>query len=292
MDTTCTNGGDGHRSVMGRTMTSLSDAAHGAIKRYPVGTLLFAENDPGVQMYVIQEGAVKIFRHLGDTELVLAVLGSGDFFGEMALLEGQPRSASAIVVEEATLVEVRQSAFEEIIRRNSEIALRIMRKLSARIRDADRRIQYLMLESSLGKMLEVVRGLLINAVPEGSMFRVQGEVNLAQLAGLSEHAARSTMERLEHACIVQRRPDGALLIAGHKHLEEFGEYLDLKQKFDPLTASELASISGLSEEEVHQMIQHMLDSGEGQIFNGTPEEQTMYKRYLQLKKRFEYGMYV
>src|SRR4051812_47901749 len=104
---------------------------------YPAGTVIFEERDPGSRMYVIRSGKVKIYRHLEGKEIVLAFLAPGDFFGEMALLEGLPRSASAMCVEDAQLVEVDQSTFEEMIRRNIEIAVRVMRKLAARVRELD-----------------------------------------------------------------------------------------------------------------------------------------------------------
>ena len=105
---------------------------------------VFEERDPGSRMYVIRSGKVKIYRHLEGKEVVLAFLGPGEFFGEMALLENLPRSASAMCVEDSVLVEVDAETFEEMIRRNIEIAVRIMRKLASRVRELDARMEKLL----------------------------------------------------------------------------------------------------------------------------------------------------
>ena len=64
---------------------------------FPAGAVIFEEGDPGSRMYVIQSGEVRILKRVGAREITLARLGAGEAFGEMALLEGQPRSATAIV---------------------------------------------------------------------------------------------------------------------------------------------------------------------------------------------------
>src|SRR5438309_1660830 len=137
---------------------TLSSVEH-LVRRHPSGTVLFREGDRGQTMYVIRSGKVNISKRIGDSEITLAVLGAGEFFGEMALLEGLPRSAGATVVEEALLIEVAQGAFATVVRRNSEIAVRLMRRLSSRLREADRQIQALMSRSRAARALSLVRNL-------------------------------------------------------------------------------------------------------------------------------------
>ena len=111
------------------------------VRPHPAGTVLFREGDKGDKMYVIRSGKVKIVKHIADSDITLAVLGTGEFFGEMALLEGLPRSAEATVAEDALLIEVEGPAFDTLVRKNGEIAVRLMRRLSERMREADRQIQ-------------------------------------------------------------------------------------------------------------------------------------------------------
>src|SRR5438128_7529341 len=137
---------------------TLSSVEH-LVRRHPSGPVLFRAGDRGQSMYVIRSGKVNISKRIGDSEITLAVLGAGEFFGEMALLEGLPRSAGATVVEEALLIEVEQGAFATVVRRNSEIAVRLLRRLSSRLREADRQIQALMSRSGAARALSLVRNI-------------------------------------------------------------------------------------------------------------------------------------
>ena len=71
---------------------------------FPPGAVVFEEGDPGSRMYVIQSGDVRILKRVGAREIELARLGAGEAFGEMALLEGQPRSATAISLRPSSLI--------------------------------------------------------------------------------------------------------------------------------------------------------------------------------------------
>jgi hypothetical protein len=107
-----------------------------------VGETVFQEGEPGTMMYVIQSGAVELLREVDGRKISYGVLERGDFFGEMSLLlERQPRTTSAVVVEEADLVEINATLFDKMIRGNIEIAVRMMRKLSLRLREQEDRWQ-------------------------------------------------------------------------------------------------------------------------------------------------------
>jgi CRP-like cAMP-binding protein len=106
----------------------------------PAGQFIFREGDPGNEMFIIETGAIEILRTTrGDQPL--AVLEPGDFFGEMAVLEDQPRFASARAKEASRLLRVDRSAFAELVQENFEIAVRIMRKLALRLRRTEQSLQ-------------------------------------------------------------------------------------------------------------------------------------------------------
>lgn len=92
-------------------------------------------------MYIVHEGEVEIFRDGPGGPVRLARLEKGDFFGEMALLEDLPRAASARALTPVKLVRVDSFAFDKILRRDPEIAVRIMRKLSRRLRETDEHLR-------------------------------------------------------------------------------------------------------------------------------------------------------
>lgn len=108
-------------------------------------TMIFAEGDIGTEMYIIQEGKVEILKLFKGEHRRLAVLSQGDFFGEMSILEDLPRTASAQAVTAVKLLTIDGSTFDTMLRKNPEIAVRMMRKLSRRLRDTDQ-----MLRKALG----------------------------------------------------------------------------------------------------------------------------------------------
>ncbi|HEY0787342.1 MAG TPA: cyclic nucleotide-binding domain-containing protein [Thermoanaerobaculia bacterium] len=109
----------------------------------PAGSYIFREGDLGTEMFIVQEGEVHILKRIGAENRVLATLEKGDFFGEMAVLENAPRSADAYAVRDTKLIPINGSRFDEMIRRNPEISVRIMRKYSRRLREATAMLQEL-----------------------------------------------------------------------------------------------------------------------------------------------------
>ncbi len=105
------------------------------------GELVYREGDPGAEMFIVQSGSVQMFRSLGGEEKDLAVMEKGDFFGEMSVLEGTPRTASARALEDTEIIEINSTVFDRMIRGNIEIAVRMLRKLSSRLQESNRRLE-------------------------------------------------------------------------------------------------------------------------------------------------------
>jgi hypothetical protein len=99
------------------------------------GEFIFEEGDASTDMYIIEDGRVEILKRRIGEEKSVAVLEAGDFFGEMSLLEETPREVSAKVVSDCSLLRIDHSTFDQIVRENPEIAVRMLRKLSRRLRD-------------------------------------------------------------------------------------------------------------------------------------------------------------
>jgi CRP-like cAMP-binding protein len=108
------------------------------------GEYVFREGDLGTEMYIINEGRIEILNQIGDEEQVLAVLEKGDFFGEMSVLEDLPRAASARAATDCRLLQINGTTFDQLLQGNPEIAVRMMRKLSRRLREADEQLKALM----------------------------------------------------------------------------------------------------------------------------------------------------
>lgn len=104
----------------------------------PAGTLLFKVDDVGDAMFLIEAGSVRIYIHDGDgDDVTLAELAAGDFFGEMAIVDGKPRSAHAAVTEEARLAVLSRDDFLAFVRGNADVALEMVSAISERLRRTD-----------------------------------------------------------------------------------------------------------------------------------------------------------
>jgi CRP-like cAMP-binding protein len=114
------------------------------LTHFTKGHVLFKEGDDGDEMYIIQSGRVAIKKRVKDGDATLAVLEKGDFFGEMAILERLPRSATAEVVEDGDIIVINGETFGDMIKTNPEIAVRMLRKQSIRLRETNRQLEHVM----------------------------------------------------------------------------------------------------------------------------------------------------
>lgn len=119
--------------------TDLSDQVLGAIEKYcrrehyGRGELVFAEGDFGDRMYIVQSGQVKVVSENGASEKILSYLNPGSFFGENALLTGEPRNASIRVVIDSELISLGRQELQELVEKYPAIAVEISRELSRRL---------------------------------------------------------------------------------------------------------------------------------------------------------------
>lgn len=103
---------------------------------YQKGDVIFREGENGSEMYVIQSGKVEIFKEINGDKVFSLIMEKGDFFGEMSLLESLPRTANAVMIEDGELIVINSTIFDQMIRQNIEIAVRMLRKFSIRLREA------------------------------------------------------------------------------------------------------------------------------------------------------------
>jgi len=108
--------------------------------RYGGGERIFTEGELASNMYIVQSGKIRMFRIMEDEKRILGEMDKGDFFGEMSILEGLPRTFSAEALEDVELIEINTMTFDKMIKGNIEIAIRMLRKLSIRCRELERRI--------------------------------------------------------------------------------------------------------------------------------------------------------
>jgi CRP/FNR family transcriptional regulator, cyclic AMP receptor protein len=110
---------------------------------YDEGKIIFREKEEGTQMFIVQEGSVRISKNMGGKEHTLAVLGKGEFFGEMAIVNRVKRTASATAMNTVKLLAFDRTGFIKMIEKNAKIALNVIDKLCRRLAQANQQIQHL-----------------------------------------------------------------------------------------------------------------------------------------------------
>jgi CRP-like cAMP-binding protein len=200
--------------------------------RYQAGEVLFRERDPGDVMYVIQAGAVRISKEIGGHVRQLAVLGPGEFLGEMAILNGKPRTATATVVEDARCLVIDAKTLEQMVAKNSEIALRLIKKLAKRLDSADTLIEILMHRDPKARLLLAMSRhaeAFGEPHPEGILVRTSAE-EIAREVGVEQTVAADVGQRLQRMRLVKAVADG-IIVADVTRLHDFVELLEMPQKF-------------------------------------------------------------
>ena len=124
-------------------------------KTFKAGEMIFSEFEPGDTFYLIQSGRVQLVKLIGDIEKTLDILQPSEMFGEMAILENSPRSATAIALDTVKVLEFNSQNFEILMMGNPQIALKLLRMFSKRIYDSKRRFMILTLEEPQAKIADV-----------------------------------------------------------------------------------------------------------------------------------------
>ncbi|MCP5501177.1 MAG: cyclic nucleotide-binding domain-containing protein [Leptospiraceae bacterium] len=128
----------------------------GLNRHYSGSQMIFSENEPGNDMFIIQRGKIKISKLIDGVDVTLAILNQGDIFGEMALLENKPRSASAISVEPVELLVINRKNFENMVKTQPQLMTRIIVLLSERIWGAYKKLANSMLTDLNGRFADML----------------------------------------------------------------------------------------------------------------------------------------
>jgi CRP/FNR family transcriptional regulator, cyclic AMP receptor protein len=204
-------------------------------KEFRAGEVLFREGDRGDVMFVVQSGLVRITKTVGSQERPLATLGRGEFIGEMAILNEKPRTATATVVEDAKCLVIDAKTLETMISKNSEIALRLVKKLAKRLDSADTLIQLLLNPDPKAR---VMLGLKRHAeefgveTPTGIKVRLS-QKDLAEEVGTDVDQVHDVLARLQRLRITSAEEEGRSTLASGfvgadvGRLLEFLEFLDM-----------------------------------------------------------------
>lgn len=130
------------------------------IKIYAPGQMVFAKEDLGNNFFIVKSGRIKIFTTVGGgKKKTFAFLKKGDFFGEMSLLGGRVRSASAQAVEESELFVISKKNFKRLIAENPDFSLKLLHTLADRLQKCNRDIESMLFHNILGRLAEAILDL-------------------------------------------------------------------------------------------------------------------------------------
>lgn len=203
-----------------RSVPLFADLEEGELERFsqvavprsfPAGTRVFHEGDSSDACYIVSEGSFRVTReHSDGRAITLATLGPGEIFGELAMLDGDTRSASAESITDGTLLALPANDVRSLLGRNPEIALKLVAGLVRRLRAANMRLS----RQSFQTVPSRVAGILAqlsregqeNKDGEGEMQEVtirMNQTDLAQLAGTSRESVSRFLAELERAGVVR-----------------------------------------------------------------------------------------
>lgn len=188
------------RSLVPNEVAAFSQLARE--KSYPKGSVILFEDDPGDSLFVVREGRVKVVLVAEDgREVILGILGSGEYFGELALIDDQPRSAHVVAMEDSTLLVLRREDFRRRVEQSPQVAWALLIDLSRRLRRADDKIGSLVLLDVPGRIARVI----LDAAAEGGSDVIERPLThqtIAHVIGASrETVSRAMREFVESGWI-------------------------------------------------------------------------------------------
>lgn len=218
---------------------------------FAAGDVLFRDGTPAVEAYLLQEGRVRLIKHIGSVERSLRVLRPGDLFGESALVRGAPYSSTAVALSDGMALALDHSTFEQVLSSNPAVGARVLQQLIRRLRDAEDQIEILMLRDSHSKVVVALIKLAQQAVAQSGATEGPIEVAISPLelsarVGLDVDSVKRIIQELRDRGYV-RIADERVELPDPDALRELYGLLGVRDQIlgdVPATAAKNTAISG------------------------------------------------
>ncbi len=205
----------------GLSAETITQLAQGARKRtFRRGEIVFHKGDPGQSLFLIVHGQVRIvLPSPAGEEVILGVLDAGDCFGEMALIDGQPRSATVVAIEPTETLMVRREDFMQIVMAQPRIAIDLLQLLARRLRDTDELVEdavFLDVPGRLAKKLLELADAYGEPGPDGTVIQMRlSQTALAAMVGATRESVNKHLRwyrsrgilSVDHQRITIQRPE-------------------------------------------------------------------------------------
>jgi len=178
-------------------------------RRFEAGEVVFKEGDEGSTCYVVRSGRARAVReHPDGRSITLAHFGPGDIFGEMAMLDGERRSATVESIEDTDAIAILSADMRRLLREYPDISMKLIAALGQRLRETNERLARQSFQTVQSRVAAVLAELVSTARAEGQL---EGDVvitstqaELARLAGSSRESASRFLAVLERAGIISQ----------------------------------------------------------------------------------------
>jgi CRP/FNR family cyclic AMP-dependent transcriptional regulator len=175
-------------------------------KSAPRSTTIMAGGDPTDSLYIVLSGRLKVMMSDSEgKEVILAILGPGEFFGEMGLIDDEPRSATVVTIEPCELLSIAKRDFKKAMAENWQMTEAVMRGLVRRLREADRKIGSLALLDVYGRVARLLLDMAENVDGEKVVTKRLPKQDIAKMIGASREMVSRVMKDLQTGGYIEMR---------------------------------------------------------------------------------------
>ncbi|HXZ50652.1 MAG TPA: Crp/Fnr family transcriptional regulator [Burkholderiales bacterium] len=190
-----------------RTLTTMVNR-----KSLPRGAMVMAAGDPTDSLYIVISGRLKVMMSDADgKEVILSILGPGEFFGEMGLIDDAPRSASVVCIEACELLSIAKRDFNKCLSDSFEMAMAVMRGLVHRLREADRKIGSLALLDVYGRVARLLLDMADTVDGQKIVTKRLPKQDIAKMIGASREMVSRVMKDLQMGGYIEMRGSNIVL---------------------------------------------------------------------------------
>jgi len=194
---------------------------------YKRNNIILMEEDVGDTLFILNEGSVKITRLSDDgREVILSILGDGDFFGEMSIFDGESRSANVIALEDSKVFILKRGDFLDLLEKHPKIAIALLQEMTVRLRRSDQQIEGLSLSDAESRIamsiIRLAEDLGVIKMGQVIINNLPFQQDIANMAGTSRETVSRMLKALERKGLIQRKGRKLIITNYDEFVKEFG----------------------------------------------------------------------
>jgi len=194
---------------------------------YKKGNIILMEEEFGDTLFVLTRGSVKITRLSDDgREVILSILGEGDFFGEMSIFDGENRSANVIALEDSEVFILKRGDFLDLLERHPKIAIVLLQEMAMRLRRSDQQIEGLSLSDAESRIAMSLLRLAedLGVIKQGQVVieNLPYQQDIANMAGTSRETVSRMLTLLQRKGYIQKRGRQLIITNYDEFVKQFG----------------------------------------------------------------------